>query len=265
MTEEELIMTSLLNCRRVDLVSEPRELTVMQKSQYDHMLKRKAQGEPLQYILGHCEFLGLPLTVDKRVLIPRPETEIMVEFAIKKLQLWRAHNKLNILDLGTGSGNIAISIAKNILNSLITAVDIEEGALVLALKNAQDNRVDQKIDFVHKDIAVYLRETITQHKMFNIIISNPPYIATDLMAHLPIDVQQEPFNALHGGANGLEFYLPIIEYSHQVLKEDGLLICEIADGQRNMIEYIFKKFPQYKNVIFQKDYVGTDRIVCART
>lgn len=263
MTEDEIMLMTIRQCRRVDLVADAKELTVPQRIRYQNMQVRRAQGEPLQYILGHCDFMGIPLSVDERVLIPRPETEILAELAIEKAKLLQPKKMLHVLDLGTGSGNIAIALAKNITNVKITAVDIDAGVLTLAEQNARSNGVEEKIKFCCTDMAEYLCEARDQEKKYDIIISNPPYIPTSQLSRLPDDVRQEPKLALDGGEDGLRFYRTIIHYGHQILNSGNFICMEIGDGQCDDIGAVFKQYPQYLELSFHKDYVGTDRIVCA--
>jgi release factor glutamine methyltransferase len=265
MNEQDFMLTSLLKCRRVDLAVGTKELTAEQRSEFGKMVERRAHGEPLQYIIGHCDFMGTTLSVDKSVLIPRPETELLVELALKEFKSSDNRCTINILDLGTGSGNIAITLAKNIQNSSIMALDIHEDSLCLALKNAKDNHVAQKIEFLRKDMITYLKEVFERNIKFDMIITNPPYIRTSDLDQLPLDVQQEPRSALDGGSDGLRFYRSIIRCAHKVLHPQGYLLMEIGDDQSDDIKKLFKRYPQYKDVKFYKDYVGTDRMVIART
>jgi len=264
MTENDLMLTSILNCRRVDLAAQSRILTIKQKSQLNRMKERRAQGEPLQYILGNCEFMGIPLSVDERVLIPRPETEIMVKRAIQQARTIQSGEPLRVLDIGTGSGNIAIAFAKNILNSEITAIDIHDGAVTLAKENSRENGVEQRIQFLQRDLGEYFIEAVAQGLKFDIIISNPPYIPTAQMKELPVDVQKEPQRALDGGGDGLHFMISLIHNSHRILNPGGFLLLEIGDDQSDHVEGLFNQYSQYQNMKFYKDYVGTLRIVVAK-
>jgi len=264
MTETDIMLTSILKCRPIDLLIGSKELTTEQQSKFDQMLKRRSQGEPLQYILGNTDFMGIPITVDGRVLIPRPETEILAELAIEKAKGLMCTAPLSILDLGTGSGNIAIAMARSIPNCSIIAVDISEEALEVAHHNADVNAVGHKIKFILRDIYSYLRQSLEENIKFDLIISNPPYIATSKLAQLPKDVQREPRIALDGGDDGLKFYEIIIQYGYQILKSDGFLMLEIGDEQSGRIKTMFKKYPQYQNVHLHKDYIGTNRIITSR-
>jgi release factor glutamine methyltransferase len=265
MNENELMLTSVLDCRRVDLAVKKEALTAAQKLRYDQMRARRTEGEPLQYIIGQCDFMGIPLSVDRRVLIPRPETEILVDLAVEEIKSMPESELFKALDIGVGSGNITVALLKNIPNLKMVALDASNEALTLAAENAKANNVEQRVDFLCTDMALYLKDAADAGKMFNAIISNPPYIPTEKMAHLPSDVKHEPCLALDGGIDGLKYYRMIIEYGWKLLDANGFLVMEIGDGQRADIEAIFAQYPQYREINFYKDYVGTDRIVFARS
>lgn len=264
MTENELMLMSILGCRRVDLTVNQRKLTPAQKSRYHRMRTRRAQGEPLQYVIGQWDFMGSTLLVDRRALIPRPETEILVELASEKIRSMPKRTMFETLDLGAGSGNITIALLKDFPEMAMTAVDVSADALTLAAENAKANGVDQRVGFVRDDIASYLQEAAALKKKFGAVISNPPYIPTEQLARLPEDVRCEPRLALDGGKDGLRFYRVIIEYAWQILDAEGVLAMEIGDGQRDGIEMIFTQYPHYREIKFYKDYAKTDRIVIAR-
>lgn len=261
MTEQEWMLTSLLECRRVDLYAERQSLTPSQERRYASMQRRRKEGEPLQYILGYCDFLGVRIGVDLRVLIPRPETEILVETALERIKTFDA--PLRILDLGTGSGNIAIALAQHLKYASVTAVDISFDALALARHNAASQGVAHKINFVQADMMAFLKGEASLDKQFDVMISNPPYIPTSQLEGLPRDVRQEPRIALDGGRDGLHFLRGLIASAHRHLREGGFLLWEIGDGQREAVEEIFAQHPSYRNIRFYKDYVQTDRIVYA--
>ena len=264
MNEKDLMLTSILKCHRIDMAIGSVEITDAQRTEFGKMVERRAQGEPLQYIIGHCDFMGTTLSIDKRVLIPRPETELLVELAIKKMESLRLQRTLNILDLGTGSGNIAIILAKHIQNSSITAIDSKQDALTLALRNAKVNGVQKSVQFIHTDMIRYLKKAHQWNIKFDMVISNPPYIRTSDLDQLPYDVRQEPRSALDGGSDGLKFILPIIQGAQHILNSSGSLLIEIGDDQCEPIKNIFKKYLKYTNVSFYEDYVGTKRIVAAQ-
>jgi len=265
MTEEELILTAVRKCRRVDLYADSQLLSPRQKNQIDDIKFNRQNGTPLQYLLGSCEFMGLEFKVDARVLIPRPETEILVEAAINILKKGEGRKWMTprILDLGTGSGNIAVSLAKFINESQVTAVDISNPALDLARENARLHGVHEKIKFIQSDLFVSLKNSLPNPVGFDMIISNPPYIPSAVVGRLPIDVQKEPVLALDGGVDGLDFYRRIIGESSAFLKHVGFLLLEMGDGQAEAVEQITLKTEKFCGQQCLKDYMGTKRIMIA--
>ena len=178
--------------------------------------------------------MGLNFTVDPRVLIPRPETEILAQAAIDFVK-YSKRKPVDILDIGTGSGNIAVALAKHLTNSNVVAVDISREALEVALDNACRHIVEKKIRFIQSDIFSNLHEAAENQK-FDIIVSNPPYIRTEDLKRLPLDVQKEPKIALDGGYDGLDFYRRIIRESPRYLKIGGMLFLEFGNGQADKIK-----------------------------
>lgn len=209
-------------------------------------------GVPLQYITNVQEFMGMEFFVDENVLIPRPDTEILVEDV---LSIIGKQENLSVLDMCTGSGAIAVSIAKNTNNCKIYAVDISTTALEVARKNAIKNGVDEKIEFINSNMF----ENIDINKKFDIIVSNPPYIETDTIKQLDIQVQNEPKIALDGGFDGLDFYRNILANSKKYLKENGTIAMEIGYNQRKSVTDLFRT--QYKNIYCKKDLAGNDRVI----
>ncbi|HBG60386.1 MAG: protein-(glutamine-N5) methyltransferase, release factor-specific [Omnitrophica WOR_2 bacterium GWF2_38_59] len=262
MTENELMMTSVLNCSRHELYSEPYVLTESQKIRLHKMQLKRLNGEPVQYVVGNTEFYGSEFNVDRRALIPRPETELLVDLVVRKMKEL-SKKDLRVLDIGTGSGVIAVSIAKNIKSCRVDAVDISRGAIELAESNADKNFVRNNISFYNRDAFVFLKEAYCYGEKYDIIVSNPPYIKTSDLSNLPAEVKCEPMIALDGGEDGLRFYRDIIRSSKDLLACEGMLFLEIGDGQRSGVEKIFYQYQDYKEVTFEKDYVGTDRIIYA--
>lgn len=261
MTEHELMLTSIRKCRRVDLYVDPKPLCEIEESRLQEMHRRRQVHEPLQYILGECEFMDLNLVVNEHVLIPRPETEILVEKVIDAIRAAALKN-ISILDMGTGSGNIALSLAKNISTCRVTAVDISQAALTLAKENAHRNDLSDKIHFVQSDLFSNLRQE--QLTSFDIIVCNPPYIATQQLRNLPLDVQKEPFLALDGGCDGLDFYRRLAAEAPGFLKKGGLLFLEMGDGQNEAIIKIFQKNNLWSIEKVYNDYCHTKRVLEAR-
>jgi len=262
MTETELLLTALLNCRRLDLYTQDISLNNQQKDELSFMLKRRSKGEPLQYITGFTEFMGFYFKVDKRVLIPRPETEILVEETHNLIKDKFVGKQLNILDLGTGSGNIAISLAKLTRNTRIFASDISEDALEVAGENAKINEVQDRISFIHSDIF----ETGFSDKknFFDFLICNPPYLTLDDLNNSPLELNYEPRAALDAGKDGLIFYRRIISQSAPYLKKNGFLVLEMGYNQLEKIRDLLKDSKEFSLERVIKDYNGFDRAIFLR-
>ena len=249
-----LLMQYILNKpRQYMLIHDNEELTNKQEKAYLENIEKMIKGVPLQHITHSQEFMKMNFYVNENVLIPRPDTEILVEEVIN---IDKKTNAKKILDLCTGSGAIAISLAKYIENSQITAVDISEEALRIAKLNAVNNNVEDKITFVKSDLF----ENIVKEK-YDIIVSNPPYIKKDFIKKLDKEVQQEPYIALDGGYDGLDFYRKIISEGYQYLKFKGYLCMEIGYDQKQEVFDIIKKQEKYSNTYSKIDLGGNDRIV----
>jgi release factor glutamine methyltransferase len=266
MTDKELILTSLLDCRRVDLYVDRPVLSSAQQDRFDRILKRREAGEPLQYLIGFTEFMGLKFRVDERVLIPRPETEILVQAVIdysKKIKTEMSF--IRILDLGTGSGNIAISLAKTIPYSIVRAVDVSLDALEVAVLNARLNNVDDNVRFCKSDLFSCRQNQASPlsnpETLFDIIVANPPYIETEKLSSLPMDVRREPSMALDGGEDGLTFYRRIARDSHAFLKAGSLIFLEMGEGQKNAVEAIFEGYQHFKRVDCLMDLTNAERVL----
>lgn len=214
----------------------------------DEALKQLNDGYPIQYIIGNVDFYGIIISVDERVLIPRFETETLVDKTIKYAKS-NFNKKINILDLGTGSGCIAISLKKH-LDADVTAVDISNGALNLAKTNALNNNVE--INFINKS----MEEKI--NGKFDIIISNPPYIPTDGYVE-EIVQKNEPNIALFAEDEGLYFYKKILSYAFDILNNPGMIAFEIGDNQKNRLEEFIKVNYPNKKYKFENDLAGMIR------
>ena len=216
------------------------------------LCKRRAKGEPIAYITGTKEFMSLEFEVNPNVLIPRPDTEIITEYIIRKY----SDKPIEILDLCTGSGAICVSLAKYMKNAKITATDISSGAIEVAKRNAQKNKVDEKIKFLEKD-------ALTDYdfgEKFDIVVSNPPYIETSVITSLMKDVSEyEPKLALDGGEDGLIFYKVIVNNIRKILKSGGELIFEIGYNQGKSVPDIMKN--DFTSVLVSKDFASNDRMV----
>jgi release factor glutamine methyltransferase len=230
------------------------EFSKDQTDNYINSIKKISTGIPIQYITNNQEFMNLNFYVDENVLIPQPDTETLVEEVINEYK----EKKCEILDLCTGSGAIAISLAKYINESNIVASDISMKALQIAKLNAEKNLVRKKIEFIESDMfnKIYKDD-------FDIIVSNPPYIKTKVIEKLDRQVKNEPYIALDGGADGLKFYKIIIENAYKYIKNEGKVFLEIGYDQKNELINLFKENNHYENIYSKKDLGGNDRIIVA--
>ena len=216
-------------------------------------IEKRCTHYPLQYILGEWEFMGLPFFVGEGVLIPRQDTEILCETAIDIL---KNKKRLKVLDLCSGSGCIAITIAKFIQQAKVCAIEYSQTAIEYIRKNAVLNDVVNRISIISGDVLLSPESDI----LYDAILSNPPYIPTEAVGTLQKEVGFEPALALDGGTNGLDFYHAICELWLPLLKDDGLLAVEIGQGQEKEVVDLFTKY-QLKNIQIKKDYAGINRIV----
>ena len=222
---------------------------------FDERLNKLISGKPIQYILNKQDFMGLHFYVDENVLIPQPDTENLVEEVIKISEILKMGKELlNVLDMCTGSGAIAVSLSKYIDKALIYASDISINALDVAKKNAKSNSLD--ITFIHSDLF----NDIEISNQFDIIVSNPPYIETEVIKSLSKEVQEEPIIALDGGKDGLDFYREIIKCAKEYLIKDGYLVLEIGYDQKDSVIKLLQD-NDYKNIYSKKDLSGNDRVV----
>lgn len=255
MSEDEIILTHILKCTRAEWLLTKPLLDLTQEKQYQEIKLRRTNGEPLQYILGSWNFYGLEFDVAPSVLIPRPETEILVDLALKHFK------GTDILDLGVGSGAIAVTLANILPYVHVDAIDISIDALEIAISNAQRHGIESRVEFIHDDMVNYLKDC---EKKYNLIISNPPYIATSDFKNLPKDVLQEPSLALDGGEDGLDFFRIIINNSPPLISSDGYLMMEFGDGQADAIKALIVAQKVFSHCEILKDLAGRDRIVMAQ-
>jgi len=263
--DAEILLNYFLKMTRSEIcLSYNRELTDREKVKLENNIQKRLDGIPLQYITKHQEFMGMDFLVEKGVLIPRPETEILVEEAIRKLKNYEYSDSLNVVDLGTGSGVIAISIAKFIDNISIYAIDISKKSLQIALKNSQEHDCKNKIIFLQGDLFEPLKNRIEKDSL-EAIISNPPYIdSCDFKLLSPEIKDNEPKIALFGGIDGLDYYCKIIEKSPQYLKKNGFLALEVGLNQSRIVkELIIRENKFNKDIEIIKDYLGIERVVIA--
>ena len=252
-----MIMQYVLNKPREYLMIYDDEiLKLRQEVNYFKAIKKLCQGIPSQHITNMQEFMKMRFYVDENVLIPRQDTEILVEEVIK---IAKKINAKKILDLCTGSGAIAVALAKYIKNSEITAVDISKNALNIAKLNAKNNEVEEKIIFIQSDLFKNVKK-----EKYDIIVSNPPYIKKDILKKLDREVQKEPEIALDGGYDGLDFYRKIINMADEYLKFHGYLCFEIGYDQKEEVEELIKEQGKYIETYCKKDLCDNDRIVVTK-
>lgn len=263
MNEAELLFTEILSCDRVSLyLDKNRRLGLGQSARVALALQRRFCGEPIQYILGKTEFMGLKFKVNKDVFIPRPDTEVLVETAVKIAQGCRLEARgIGILDLCTGSGCIAVSLAKLLTNVKMAATDISQEAINIARENARFHHVEDRIKFIKSDLfAAFSLKPIA----FSLIVSNPPYIAAKDIEGLGPEIRHEPVIALDGGEDGLDFYRRLIIEAPDYLKVGGFLIMEIGFGQSSSIQDILNNSKKFEIIEAVKDYSDIERVVVAR-
>ena len=252
-----LLMQYVLNeSRQYVIVNDMEQLDKAKEKQYLEEIKILKKGVPIEHITHQKEFMKMSFFVDKNVLIPRQDTEILVEEVIK---IAKKINARKVLDLCTGSGAIAVSLAKYLPQAEITAIDISNDALKIAKKNAISNNVQNQITFISSDMFTNLGE-----EKFDIIVSNPPYIKTNVIKNLDIQVQNEPYIALDGGKDGLDFYKKIINESYQYLKYSGYLCLEIGFDQKIDIIELIENTERFTGTYSKKDLFDNDRIIITR-
>lgn len=225
-------------------------------ARFVELIERRRKGEPIQHITGEAEFYGLPFRVTPDVLIPRPETEHLVE---KALELALGFNAPRIVDIGTGSGAIAVSLAHKLPHAAMTAIDFSSVALAIARKNAARNLVEERIRFLEGDLLAPVAG-----EQFEIIVSNPPYVPTADRATLSVEVREyEPALALFAGEDGLEVYRRLIPASFAALVPGGFLLLEIGYGQSPAIAAILAQCG-FEQIDFIPDLQGILRVACAQ-
>jgi release factor glutamine methyltransferase len=244
--DAELLLVDALGCDRAWLLTHPEApLTSEQAVQYEQLLARRVRHEPIQYITGEQEFYGLKFCVTPDVLIPRPETEHLVEALLTRLP----HDApLRIADIGTGSGAIAVALAHSLPNAQVMALDVSSAALAVARDNAERNNVADRVRFVESDLlAAVSGET------FDAIVSNPPYVAASEI----LEPQVRDFEP----AAALEIYRRLVPQAHAALKADGWLLLEVGYGQRDAVAQLLAG---WKSLSFVNDLQGIPRVACAQ-
>lgn len=265
--EAEILLSYCLKMSRSEIyLDSDRVLKNTEKSQLVKKTQKRIEKIPLQYITKHQEFMGMDFLVGKGVLIPRPETEILVEEAVKKLKKIQFHRQLVVVDLGTGTGIIAVSLAKFLKDIIIYATDISQKSLQIASRNAQKNSCKDKIIFLQGDLFDPFRGRIKKNSLDG-IVSNPPYLSSYDFKLLPPEIKDnEPKTALFGGIDGLDYYRKIISKSPSYLKKKGFVALEVGMNQSKKVEeLILKEANAFQNIEIIQDYLGIERVVIADT
>ncbi len=222
------------------------------------LIEKRSKGYPIQYILGNVEFMGLDFYVEEGVLVPRPDTEILVEYVIDYIKKKHQEEKVRVLDIGIGSGAISLSVANYATNALVFGVDIDD--IPIKVSNINKERLGlENVEFIKGDLFQPLEESFI--KSFHIIASNPPYIAKDVILGLQTEVRDfEPRLALDGGQDGLDFYRSITARAKEFLVDNGLLIYEIGYDQGLEVKNLILD-NGFKDVEILQDLQGLDRVV----
>ncbi len=258
----EVLLAHQLHVQRISLyLNFDQPLTEAEVSGYRDLIRRRLKREPLQYITGQQEFWSLAFRVNPLVLIPRPETEILVEQAITLAGTF-AETPLYILDLGTGSGVIAVTLAKEVPQSFVFATDISEGALGVAGLNARDHGVSSQIAFLRGDL---FEPFVSKAPVFHLITSNPPYVCTrEIGGLLPEVAHYEPKTALDGGTDGLDYLKRIIAQAPQFLRPGGWLLLEMSPNQVKHALSALAQTGIYQNAKVIEDYSHHQRVIMAQ-
>jgi len=257
--DAEVLLCAVLQCQRIKLyVDFERPLDSEELATYKSYVRRRAQHEPLAYILGHREFMRNDFKVTPATLVPRPETELLVESLTKAAPLLKPEGEVKILDIGTGSGAIIVSLLDYLPKAKGVGVDISVDALVVAKENSEAIGVKERCGFLLSDLF----SRVPLEKKFDIIVSNPPYIPARDIAALAKDVQKEPRGALDGGEDGLDFYRRIIAEAMEHLEDEGLLAFEVGIHQSEIVAQLCHEAGFVATAV-RKDYAGIGRMVFA--
>lgn len=251
----ETLLQKVLNVDRLYiLLNLDKLLSSEEEKLFDKFINERLNNRPIAYIVENREFMGLDFYVKEGVLIPRPDTEVLVEEVI---ELCKNKGAINILDIGTGSGAITVSLAKYLANSKVTSIDISDIALEIGKKNAKNNGVDDRVTFVKSDLFANIEKNIK----FDIIVSNPPYIKRKVIETLDKQVKDfEPYSALEGGIDGLDFYRAITTQAKNYMNKGGILAYEVGHDQSEDVSKLMEK-NGYTNIYTKKDLQQIDRVV----
>lgn len=257
--KSKMIMENVLGQNRQYIIANDlNQLDYEQEKEYFFEIEKLLENNPIEYITNKKEFMNLELYVNQDVLIPRQDTEILVEEVINILQNIKAEN-IQILDMCTGSGAIAIALAKNVEKCIVDAVDISSGALEVVKKNIVKNKVEGRVNIINSDLF-----SKVSNKKYDLIVSNPPYIESNVIENLDKQVQKEPIIALDGGEDGLDFYKKIINKASSYLESNGYLCFEIGYNQKSAVQNLLSNSGKYQNIYCKKDLCGNDRVIIAK-
>lgn len=261
--DAEILLAHALNCQRLDLyLRHDQPLNEDERSRFRPLIQRRIRNEPVAYIVGFKEFWSLRFQVSPAVLIPRPDTECLVEIALKNLLPRESSRGADVLELGVGSGAAVVALAHERPEGRYWASDCSWAALQMARENARLNGVAGSIRFF---MGWWLAALRPRCERFDIVLSNPPYIPSDDIARLSPEIRLfEPMSALDGGGDGLRHISSIIAEAHGYLKPRGLLLIEIGFDQQQAVNALARKWEVYEPVVFHKDYGGHDRVAQLR-
>jgi release factor glutamine methyltransferase len=260
----ELLLIHVLRCDRTWLYAHPEyELSADQAAAYVQLIERRGEGVPTQYLTGRQEFWGLEFEVGPGVLVPRPETEHVIEVALARLGSRRTES-LRIADVGTGSGCIAIALAHELPKAEIIATDISAVALDYARKNARRHGVTDRIHFHNANLLAFDAAALTgTRSLFDVIVSNPPYVGRNDTANLPREVREhEPAEALFAGDEGLDLYAPLIHQAARALSSKGIFVAEIGHTGAEHVAALLSG-PPWSGLMVTRDLAGTERVISA--
>jgi release factor glutamine methyltransferase len=262
--DAEVLLAHCLGWERTALYRERGyTLTAEEDARFQAFVARRGAHEPLAYLTGEREFWSLPFAVRRGVLIPRPDTEWVVEAALRyAAQFLRQRSRCRVLDLGTGSGNIAVAVATSLEAVEVTGLDISAQALEVAQRNAQSCHVAARVHYIRGDLLSPLHP---RHARFDLLLSNPPYIAAAEWPVLPATVRcYEPHEALDGGRDGLTFYRRLCAEAPQYIADDGIAIVEVGHRQAGAVSRLLVQSQQWELREIVKDYSGIERVVVAQ-
>ncbi len=258
--DAQLLMARVLRCSRLDVIAHPeRSLTDLEQAEYNALVNKRISRYPLAYILGRKEFYGIEIEVRAGVLIPRPETEILVEECLRRLRNCVGNGRLPVIaDIGVGSGAIAIAIAINLPSIEVYATETSMAALEVARLNVEKHKLSRRVRLLEGNLCEPLR---CMKGQFDAIVSNPPYIPTSEIGNLQPEVKlYEPMEALDGGADGLDVYRKLIPDAHELLKERAFLAVEVGAGQADAVARIAQS-AGYRQCEVVPDFAGIERVV----